>query len=79
MSWLMLILVGAVAGLIATRMMKIEAGLLPTVGIGILGALVGGVLLRLASVAFSMVWGLGGAVLGAVILLAIWQSWRNRP
>ena len=46
MSVIYLIIIGAAAGFLATRIMKIEAGILPTIGIGIAGALIGGLVLQ---------------------------------
>lgn len=67
-----LIIVGAAAGLFATRLMRIEAGLVPTVSFGILGALLGMALLRVFSVIAGWMFGFVGAVLGAMILIALW-------
>jgi uncharacterized membrane protein YeaQ/YmgE (transglycosylase-associated protein family) len=79
MSLLILIIVGAAAGFLATRVMKIEAGLFPTLAVGVLGALVGGVILRLLSSAFGMLSGFAGAVLGAILLLWLWQRFFAKP
>ncbi|MDO8883001.1 MAG: GlsB/YeaQ/YmgE family stress response membrane protein, partial [Pseudotabrizicola sp.] len=37
-----LIIIGAAAGFIATRMMKLETDVLTTIAIGVFGALIGG-------------------------------------
>lgn len=73
-----LIIVGAAAGFIATRLMRIEAGLLPTVGIGIAGALLGGLVLRVLLTAMGLLGGFVGAVLGAVLLIWLWQVVQGR-
>ena len=65
MSPILLIIVGAAAGLIATRMMKIEANLLVTIAIGIFGALIGGLVLRALLTITGWLAGFVGAVLGA--------------
>lgn len=67
-----LIILGAAAGFIATKVMKIETGVLPTIAIGILGALVGGALL---SVFLSLLGGLIGAVIGALLIIWIWKTY----
>jgi uncharacterized membrane protein YeaQ/YmgE (transglycosylase-associated protein family) len=73
-----LIIVGAAAGFIATRLMRIEAALLPTVGIGIAGALLGGLVLRVLLTAMGLLGGFIGAVLGALVLIWLWQLVQGR-
>ncbi len=46
MNFVLIMIVGAAAGFLATRMMKIEADIPTTVVIGIGGAMIGGVLIR---------------------------------
>ncbi|HHC29905.1 MAG TPA: GlsB/YeaQ/YmgE family stress response membrane protein [Rhodobacterales bacterium] len=70
-----LIIIGAAAGFIATRMMKIEANVLVTIAIGILGALIGALLLRILLVITGIAAGFVGAVLGAVFLIWLWQTY----
>lgn len=74
MSVIFLIIVGAAAGFIATRVMKIEANVLTTVAIGILGALIGGLLLRILLVLTGIAAGFIGAILGALLLIWLWQT-----
>jgi uncharacterized membrane protein YeaQ/YmgE (transglycosylase-associated protein family) len=66
------IIIGAAAGLFATRMMRVEAGLVTTVSIGILGALVGGLILRGLLAAATLLAGFVGAVMGALLLIFLW-------
>lgn len=73
-----LIIVGAAAGFIATRLMRIEAGLMPTLAIGIAGALLGGLVLRVVLTAMGLLGGFVGAILGALLLIWLWQKVRNR-
>lgn len=73
-----LIIIGAAAGFLATRMMRIEAGVVPTVLIGIAGALIGGVLIRVILTVTGLLGGLIGAVLGALFLLWLWQTYLGR-
>ena len=75
MSIVLLIIVGAAAGFIATRLMRIEADIITTVAIGIFGALIGGLVLRfLLTIAGAMA-GFVGAVLGALLLIWLWRTY----
>lgn len=78
MSVVFLIIVGAAAGFLATRLMRIEADIITTMAIGIAGALVGGFVLRALLAVMGMLAGLVGAVLGALALIWIWQKITNR-
>ncbi len=69
-----LIIIGAAAGFIATRAMKVETGLLPTIAIGVLGAVIGSVVLRFLIGLAGAAAGFVGAVLGAVLLIWLWQT-----
>lgn len=73
-----LIIIGAAAGLIATRIMRIEADLITTIAIGIAGALIGGLVLRALLAVMGMLAGLVGAILGAVVLILLWQKIQNK-
>ncbi|WP_372838959.1 GlsB/YeaQ/YmgE family stress response membrane protein [Phaeovulum sp.] len=78
MSIIALIIIGAAAGLIATRLMRIETDLFATIGIGILGALVGGVVLRVLLTITGWMAGFVGAVLGAMVLIWLWKTYGPR-
>lgn len=73
-----LIIIGAAAGFLATRMMRIEAGLVQTVLIGIAGALIGGFVIRMLLMVTGLLAGLVGAVLGALLLLWLWRTYLGR-
>ena len=73
MHIVLLIIVGAAAGFIATRAMKLDTGVLPTIAIGVLGAIVGSVVLRFLVGLMGAAAGFVGAVLGAVVLIWLWQ------
>ncbi|GGD23656.1 GlsB/YeaQ/YmgE family stress response membrane protein [Sinisalibacter lacisalsi] len=75
MQFVLLIIIGAAAGFIATRLMKIEADLPTTLAVGILGAIIGGLVLRFLLVLTGLAAGFVGAVLGAVLLIWIWQTY----
>ena len=73
-----LIIIGAAAGFLATRLMKIEADIPTTMFIGIAGALLGGLVLRLLLSVMGMLSGFVGAVLGAMLVIWLWQRYRRR-
>ncbi len=74
MSIVMLIIVGAAAGFLATRFMKLETDVITTVAIGIGGALIGGLIIRFLLTITGLLAGLVGAVLGAMVLIWIWRA-----
>lgn len=78
MPVLMLIIVGAAAGFLATRAMKLDTGILLTVAIGIVGALIGGLILRAVSVLAGALGGFVGAILGALILIWAWKKLKDK-
>ncbi|AVO36816.1 GlsB/YeaQ/YmgE family stress response membrane protein [Pukyongiella litopenaei] len=73
-----LIIVGAAAGFLATRLMRIEADIPTTMFVGIVGALLGGLILRFLIAVTGVLAGFVGAVLGALLVLWLWQRWRRR-
>ena len=79
MAILFLIVVGTAAGFLATRLMKIETGLVATIAIGVFGALIGAWAIRgLATVSGGAVAGFVGAVLGAMLLIWLWNHFRPK-
>ncbi|WP_300515802.1 GlsB/YeaQ/YmgE family stress response membrane protein [Aliiroseovarius sp.] len=73
MSVVLLVIIGAAAGFLATRLMDVQTSVPVTVAIGVLGALVGSLLLRLVLAMTGMAFGFLGAVLGAIALIWLWQ------
>ncbi|MET4102615.1 putative membrane protein YeaQ/YmgE (transglycosylase-associated protein family) [Roseovarius sp. MBR-78] len=73
-----LIMIGAAAGFLATRLMRIEAGVVQTVMIGIAGALIGGVVIRVLLMVTGLLGGLIGAVLGSLLLIWLYQVYLGR-
>ena len=69
-----LIILGAAAGFLATRFMKVDTDIPTTMAIGIGGALIGGLLLRTLLSVMGALSGLVGAVLGAMLLIWLWQQ-----
>lgn len=78
MGILALIIVGAAAGFLATRLMKIEADIPTTMFIGIIGALIGGLVLRVLISVMGWMAGFVGAVLGALLVIWLWQRYVRR-
>ena len=70
---LLLAVIGAAAGLVATRLMRVNADLPTAMGLGVLGALVGGFGLRLVLTAGGWVVTFVLALLGSLALTWIWQ------
>ena len=75
---LYLIIIGAAAGFLATRMMRLKTDIVTTMAIGIAGALIGGFLLRFLLSVMGMLGGLIGAVMGAMLVIWVWQKYFKR-
>lgn len=78
MPILALIIIGAAAGFLATRLMRIEADIPTTIAVGIFGALIGGLILRAIVTMASFAAGFVGAVLGALLLIWLWRHYMGR-
>jgi len=78
MPILLLVIIGAAAGFLATRFMKLDADVPTTIAIGIFGALVGGLILRALITMASWAAGFVGAVMGAMLLIWLWRRWAGR-
>lgn len=78
MPILILIVIGAAAGYLATRVMKVQTDVPTTIAIGIGGALVGWFLLRFLVSITGWVAGFVGAVLGAMALIWLWQKYAGK-
>jgi uncharacterized membrane protein YeaQ/YmgE (transglycosylase-associated protein family) len=78
MSLLFLIIIGAAAGYLATRLMRVEVGLPAMLAVGILGALIGGFVLRVLLALSGVAVGFVGAVLGAMLLIWFYQTYLGR-
>ena len=79
-GWILSIILGAVAGWIAERIMKGDHGLIMNIVLGILGALLGNWLARalLGATAGGVVGQLVVAVIGACILIWLGRLLRGR-
>lgn len=70
-----LVIIGAAAGFLATRLMKVNTDVPTTVAIGIFGALIGGAVLRFLMMVTGWAAGFVGAFLGAVVLIWLWKAY----
>lgn len=80
-GWIFWIVVGAVAGFLAEQIMKADMGLLMNVGLGIVGAIVGGVIvdfLPFVSSDGGLIWSILVATLGAVVVLWVANKIKGR-
>lgn len=75
MPLLALVIIGAAAGFLATRMMKLDSNVPTTIAIGIFGALIGGLVLRMLLTITGWAAGFVGAVLGAMLLIWLWRTY----
>lgn len=75
MSIAFLIIIGAAAGFLATRLMGRELDIITTVVIGIVGALIGGLVLQFLVAVAGLLAGLVGAVLGAMGLIWLYNTY----
>ncbi len=73
----LLVVIGAAAGLLATRLMRVNADLPTAMGLGVLGALVGGFGLRLVLTMGGWVITFVLAVMGSMALIWLWQRFRR--
>ena len=73
-----LIIIGAAAGFLATRMLKLETDVLTTIAIGVFGALIGGFALRLLLTITGWMAGFVGAVLVAILLAWLWKTYVSK-
>jgi uncharacterized membrane protein YeaQ/YmgE (transglycosylase-associated protein family) len=73
-----LIIIGAAAGFLATRFMRVQTDVPTTILIGVAGALIGGVVLRFLITLTGWMAGLVGAILGAMLLIWLWKTYVRR-
>ncbi|MFN3274365.1 MAG: GlsB/YeaQ/YmgE family stress response membrane protein [Paracoccus sp. (in: a-proteobacteria)] len=76
MGWILSIILGAIAGWIAEKIMKSDHGLLTNIVLGILGAVIGNVILRLimGTTTYTILGQLLVAVAGACILIGLYRA-----
>lgn len=73
-SFLLIALIGAAAGFLATRVMRVEADVPTTVVIGIAGAVVGWFVLRMILALTGWIAVFAGAVAGAMGLIWLYTT-----
>ena len=77
LGWVLAILIGALAGWIASSLMKSNTGLFLNIVLGIVGAAVANFLFGLIGISFSGILGsLIAGVIGASILIAVVRAVR---
>ena len=72
-----LVIIGAAAGFLATRLMRVQTDIPTTIFIGIAGALIGGLVLRFLLMLTGWAAGVVGAVLGAMLLIFLWRQFMS--
>ncbi len=78
MPVMVLIIVGALAGVLATRLMRMNTDLPTAMIIGILGAVVGGLGFRFLMTSSSWIGAFVLALLGSLLLLWLWRFYQGR-
>ncbi|SUZ33138.1 hypothetical protein ROE7235_02906 [Roseibaca ekhonensis] len=78
MPVVLLIVVGALAGVIATRLMRMNTDLPTAMVVGVLGAVVGGLGFRFMMASAGWVGGFVLALLGSLALLWLYQLWQGK-
>lgn len=78
MAILTLLIIGAAAGYIATRVMDLETSIPVTIAIGVIGALIGGLLLSVLLTILGIAAGFLGALLGAMALIWAYQTYLSK-
>lgn len=73
-----LVVLGALAGVLATRLMRMNTDLPTAMVIGILGAVIGGLGFRFLMSSAGWVGGFVLALLGSLALLWLYQVWQAR-
>ncbi len=72
------IILGAAAGYVGKRMLKIDLPMPQTIVLGIVGALVGGLILRLLLAVLGLAAGFIGAILGMSLLVFLYKRYIEK-
>ncbi|HEX9857160.1 MAG TPA: GlsB/YeaQ/YmgE family stress response membrane protein [Paracoccaceae bacterium] len=75
---LFIVIIGAAAGFLATRLMRVEADVPTTIAIGVVGSVLGWLALRMLLAVTGFVALFIGSVLGAMALIWLWQTYISR-
>lgn len=78
MHVLFLIILGAAAGFVATRIMNLRTDVATTIAIGVFGAIIGGLVLRVLMAVGSVAFGFIGAIVGAIFLIWVWETYIKK-
>lgn len=78
MPIVLLIVIGALAGVFATRLMRMNTDLPTAMVIGVLGAVVGGLGFRFLMTSAGWIGGFVLALLGSLVLLWLYQLWQGK-
>lgn len=78
MPILILTVIGAAAGFLATRFMRVQTDVPTTIAIGVGGALLGWLILRFLVSITGWVAAFVGAVIGAMALIWLWQKYISK-
>lgn len=78
MGFVAIIIIGIAAGFLATRALNMQTDVPTTIAIGVGGAMLGGVLVRLLLTMMGWAAGLVGAVIGAFVLIWLWRTFVGR-
>lgn len=78
MPVVLLVVIGALAGVLATRLMRMNTDLPKAMIIGVLGAVVGGLGFRFLMTSAGWVGAFVLALLGSLVLLWLWQQYQGR-
>lgn len=73
MDILLFLIVGAMAGVVASKILQLELTLLPAIGFGIGGSVLGWLIVKLLSALFGILLSLIFAIVGAVFLMWVWK------
>ena len=77
MTIVLFLIIGIAAGFLATRIMGLNTDPLTTMAIGVAGAFLGGFILRALVLVSGWMAGFFGAVLGAILLIWLWKTYRR--
>ncbi|MBL1436219.1 MAG: GlsB/YeaQ/YmgE family stress response membrane protein [Rhodobacteraceae bacterium] len=72
------IIIGAAAGYVGTRLLKIDLPLPQTIALGIVGALLGWLALRMVLAVLGVAAGFIGAILGVAVLVYLYKRFVEK-
>lgn len=75
---LLIVIIGAAAGFLATRFMRVETDVPTTIAIGVAGSVLGWLILRVMMALTGWIAMFVGAVLGAMALIWLWRTYISK-